>query len=473
MRFAISSTTTLASFKGNHYRTSLSGTSRTTATATSSLYTTYAYDALRRATTTATSVGTTTHAYDDWTTTITDPNGNIKKLTNDAYSRLATVVEKNGTTYATTTYAWNANDTLATTTDADGNVRHFTYDGRGLRLTAQDLHDTADGTYGTWTYTYDDAGNLTSFVDPKSQTVNFTYDELNRVLTENYTGQAGTEIEYDYDSCTEGVSRLCYATSTGAVIAHKYNALGLQATTTTTVDNANYVTSYRYDRQGNLTNIVYPDSSEVRYAYNTAGLPETVEQKENGGSFGYIVSDFDYGPHGQVTYKLFGNGVESTYTFDAASLYRLQNILTVAPEGESLGFEGGSGGGSELLLVSNPSRHPLALAILDALGMPEHVQDRLDDILPAILPTPELPDVTAPTIPEIPVELPSEVPEPSHPSQAIPQPREPIEDGAQTRRSRQHRRMTRRSGRLRRTIEQMLEGKTAGGAREHQMRKRS
>ena len=119
-----------------------SGSSRTTAAATSSLYTTYAYDALGRATTTATAVGTTTHAYDDWTTTITDPNGNIKKLTNDAYSRLATVVEKNGATYATTTYAWNANDTLATTTDADGNVRNFTYDGRGLRLTAQDLHDT-------------------------------------------------------------------------------------------------------------------------------------------------------------------------------------------------------------------------------------------------------------------------------------------------------------------------------------------
>ena len=54
---------------------------------------------------------------------------------------------------------------------------YFTYDGRGLRLTAQDLHDTADATFGTWTYTYDDAGNLSSLVDPKSQTINFTYDE--------------------------------------------------------------------------------------------------------------------------------------------------------------------------------------------------------------------------------------------------------------------------------------------------------
>ena len=381
---AISSTTTSAAFKGNRFHISQAARHARRRAATSSLYTTYAYDALGRATTTATAVGTTTNAYDDWTTTITDPNGNIKKLTNDAYSRLATVVEKNGATYATTTYAWNANDTLATTTDADGNVRNFTYDGRGLRLTAQDLHDTADGTYGTWTYTYDNAGNLSSFVDPKSQTVNFTYDALNRVLTEDYTGQAGTEIAYGYDSCTNGKPRLCSATSTGAVSTTTYNALGLPATTTMTIDNVFYTTAYQYDRQGNLTNVLYPDSSEVRYAYNTAGLPETVEQKEKRGSFGDIVSDFDYGPHGQVTYKAFGNGVESTYTFDATKLYRLQNILTVAPEGEGLS----GGGGMELgfapdslaSLTRRPARHPLAIAKLDPTAMPENVEELLNDI---------------------------------------------------------------------------------------------
>jgi YD repeat-containing protein len=219
--------------------------------------------------------------------------------------------------YATTTYAWNANDTLATTTDGDGNVRHFTYDGRGLRLTAEDLHDTGDGTFGNWTYSYDNGGNLSSFVDPKSQTVNFTYDGLNRVLTENYTGQAGTEIEYGYDACTNGKTRLCSATSTDAVSTTTYNALGLPATTTMAIDNAYYTTAYRYDREGNMSNIVYPDNSEVQYTFNTAGLPDKVQQKESGGSFADIVSNFEYGPHGQVTYKLFGNNVENTYTFDA------------------------------------------------------------------------------------------------------------------------------------------------------------
>jgi YD repeat-containing protein len=318
--------------------------------------------------------------------------------------------------YATTTYAWNANDTLATTTDGDGNVRHFTYDGRGLRLTAEDLHDTGDGTFGNWTYSYDNGGNLSSFVDPKSQTVNFTYDGLNRVLTENYTGQAGTEIEYGYDACTNGKTRLCSATSTDAVSTTTYNALGLPATTTMAIDNAYYTTAYRYDRQGNMANIVYPDNSEVQYTFNTAGLPDKVQQKESGGSFADIVSNFEYGPHGQVTYKLFGNNVESTYTFGATKLYRLRNILTVASSsGESLGFFGGGE-----LLGQNPERHPLAVAFLDATDMPASVRDLLDDVHGGEHVVPDLPglgNTPTTTLPEtpraiVPIDLAEIAPEP-------------------------------------------------------------
>jgi YD repeat-containing protein len=172
-------------------------------------------------------------------------NGNSKKAGRDAYGRLVTVLENNSGTYGTTTYAWNPNDTLATTTDADGSVRAFTYDGRGLRLTAQDLHDTADATFGTWTYSYDNAGNLISRVDPKSQTVNWTFDTLNRPSTEDYTGQAGTEVTYTYDSpCTDGVSRLCQAAMASATTTYTYNALGLVASETKTISSTGYATSY-------------------------------------------------------------------------------------------------------------------------------------------------------------------------------------------------------------------------------------
>jgi hypothetical protein len=57
-------------------------------------------------------------------------------------------------------------------------------------------------------------------------------------------------------------------------------------------------------------------------------LVESVQQREAGGSYADLVSDFDYGPTEQVTEKTFGNGVVSTYTYDANALYRLINIYT-------------------------------------------------------------------------------------------------------------------------------------------------
>ena len=127
------------------------------------------------------------------------PNGKLKDYTKDAYGNLATVVEHNSSTLATTTYAYDLNNNLATSTDALGNIRKFTYDGLSCQLTAQDLHASADTTYGTTTYAYDDAGNMTQRIDPRGQTTNFTYDSLNRPLTEDYTGQSGTEETYAYD----------------------------------------------------------------------------------------------------------------------------------------------------------------------------------------------------------------------------------------------------------------------------------
>src|SRR5262249_9184307 len=88
-----------------------------------------------------------------------------------------------------TKYTYNGLNALTKITDASGNVRNFTYDGLGRRLTAEDLHAPSDATFGTWTYTYDDAGNLTQVVDPKSQTINRTYDDLNRISTESLSGQ--------------------------------------------------------------------------------------------------------------------------------------------------------------------------------------------------------------------------------------------------------------------------------------------
>lgn len=346
---------------------------------TATLLLRYLYDPLQRVSAAGNNVGTTTYAYDDWKVTSTDAEGSVKDLIHDAYGNLKQVVEHNGGSSYTTSYEYNGNSKLTKITDDAGNVRNLTYNGLGHRLTIEDLHDTSDGTYGTWTYTYDDSGNISSVVDPKSQTVDFTYDDTNRVLTENYTGSAGTEITYTYDSCSEGIGHLCTASSTDAVSAFTYNAIGLPVTQTRTIGGVAYVTSYAYDRLGNITTLTYPDNSQVAYSHNTAGQLEAISQKEGTGSFVPIVSDFDYAPTGKVSYKALGNGVSSTYTFDATKLYRLTNILTVATSsGESLLGGGGLGFASDpyesLAQASEETYVSKVIAPLPVAGMFTYAQ---------------------------------------------------------------------------------------------------
>ena len=95
-----------------------SGSGFTSPTSISALYTTYTYDPLKRVLITSNAVGSTKNTYAKWTTTTTDPNGNIKDYVLDAFGNLATVVEHIGGSLATTTYAYDAANNLATTTDS-------------------------------------------------------------------------------------------------------------------------------------------------------------------------------------------------------------------------------------------------------------------------------------------------------------------------------------------------------------------
>lgn len=312
-----------------------SGTSRTTATTNNYLYTSFTYDPLERVKTMVNSLGTTTNTYDQWETITTDPKSVAKDTHHDAYNRLIQVEEHNGGSTYTTSYEYNGLSKLTKITDAAGNLRNFTYDGLGRRLTAEDLHASADGSFGSWTYDYDTSGNMTQSVDPKSQTINYTYDDINRVLTENYTGTGGTEVTYVYDSGTNGTGHLySAAVASGPTTVYTYNSRGSVASEAKTISGTTYTTSYLYDRQGNQTKITYPDNAEAEYEYNTAGLLEKVSRKESGGSSVYIISDYDYAPTEKVAYKDFTNAIDTYLTYDPNKLYRLANMMTIDPPEE-------------------------------------------------------------------------------------------------------------------------------------------
>ena len=290
-----------------------SGSGFTNPTSINALYTNYTYDALKRILTTSNVVGTTSNSYAKWTTTTTDPNGNIKDYVLDAFGSLTNVVEHAGS-FATTTYTYDAANNLATTTDSQGNVRAFTYDGLARRLSAQDLHAATHTAFGSWSYGYDDLGNIISQVDPKGSTTTRTYDALGRLLTETNAG--ATQVTNTYDSCTNGIGYLCVASSTVAKTQNAFDILGRITFATTTIAGSGNTTSYVYDRQGNITNITYPNGSQILYTYNLAGQISRVQNKPSGGSWADISSNVSYGPIGKPVSATFGNSLTSSWNFD-------------------------------------------------------------------------------------------------------------------------------------------------------------
>ncbi|MBI4714053.1 DNRLRE domain-containing protein, partial [Candidatus Uhrbacteria bacterium] len=300
-----------------------SGTLRTNATTDSALFSTFSYDALGRTINVATSVGTTNSFFDKWETTVTDPSGKSKIFIKDAYDRLTTVIEQNGTDDYTTNYEYNLQNNLIKLTDALGNIRSFTYDSLSRRLTAQDLHNPTDTTFGIWTYTYDDAGNIVTSLSPNGVTVTYGYDALNRQTSEN-------DIVYSYDFCVNGIGKLCKAAVNGGTTTeYTYDTRGNKASEKITINGTISTTGYTYDRQDNVLLTTNPDGTQVRNTYNTFGKLETIEKKSSlDSNFIFVVSNIDYGQHGQAVSQTNANGTTTTYTYDANARYRLIKKVT-------------------------------------------------------------------------------------------------------------------------------------------------
>ena len=327
--------------RGNLQKESLpyfsSGSGKTSPTGDSTLYATYAYDILNRKISIANAVGTTFSVYKNWQTTITDVNGNQKDFIYDAFNNLVKINEYNAGNVYTTVYTYDAMGNLLNITDALGNVRNFSYDGLGRKVTAQDLHNPADSVFGVWDYTYDSAGNLIGLTDAKNQTINYTYDALNRKISEDYAGKTGVEKTFTYDNCPNGKGLLCDAVSADQTEHYEYSATGSITKNTKIIDEKTFTTQYSSDRQGNQILIINPDNSQIKNTYNSAGLLDQTQRKESADSiFVPVVSNFDYSPLEQITVESFANGVTSASTYDPAKLYRLISKVATNTAGTQL-----------------------------------------------------------------------------------------------------------------------------------------
>ena len=213
-----------------------------------------------------------------------------------------------------THYKYNPLGELISATDADGYKTFYFYDAFGN--IKERFHPDA----GITRWTYAPAGNIeamqTNVHLNNIQSVEYKYDNgrLRRIFYPEYPENDVT-FEYDFagriKTRTDGVGyeSYYYDELSNPQYSHRHIIIP------TETQAYQFTTRHHYDSFGRIRNIIYPDGDTVRYQYYATGELLAVSHQQIGYPVETLMSDIQYNVFGQQTYQLYGNGVESFYTY--------------------------------------------------------------------------------------------------------------------------------------------------------------
>jgi len=223
---------------------------------------------------------------------------------------------------STTLYAYDQAGQLLSKNASGYNTATYVYDGMGRVKAASDVNG------GTTTYVYNDAATTTTITYASGYVVTQTYNKAGDLISQTDSGAntAGGTTSYVYDKL--GRVRIRTDAVGGAKTYYVYDNAGRKVGE---VDNAGYVTEYRYDSLNrligtiryrnatafSLTTLADPDAAVVMSAIR----PNTPNAQD-------VSSWTVYDSEDRVLQTIEGDGSVTTMAYDAAG--RLQKTTQFA-----------------------------------------------------------------------------------------------------------------------------------------------
>jgi len=296
---------------------------------------------------------------------VTDGNGIVTQFNYDALKRLTQRTQNLGgndsqTANLVTQYRYDQQDNLTLVIDPNHGQTDYVYDDLGQLIRSQSPDS------GQTTFAYDAAGNLHETIDANGNRFIYSYDVLNRLTLLDAPGD-DDDIRYSYDTCENGIGRLCAVVrgigASAQETDYSYTAFG--------EISRHQGVSYLYNLAGRLIMLTTPSGMQLRYSYDVAGLIRQVSVINGNGQTTILASDIQRAPFGPVTALTFGNGHTLTQSFDTA--YRVSaQILPGLYEKDSYHYDTNG----NVLSLSDRLNNDSASYGYDAVGRLKQSVDR-------------------------------------------------------------------------------------------------
>lgn len=227
---------------------------------------------------------------------VTAPLGHVQGFAYDTLNRVMQLTDPAGTTG----FTYDANDNVTSVVDPRGLVTSYTYNGFG------DLKQLQSPDTGITQYTPDSAGNVATRTNPLG-TATYTYDALNRQTSVTYPDQT---VTLTYDQGANALGRLTTLTDSSGQTTYAYDNQGRISQKQHKIGNTTLTVGYTH-QNGQLVSMILPSGNVLAYGYDSAGRVASITANNN-----TLISGVSYGPFGPVTGWTWGNGAQTSRSYD-------------------------------------------------------------------------------------------------------------------------------------------------------------